>query len=64
MTNLSEAAKRALVSARAREMVTTDPFIRRELSECGLIGTKGALTQSGSIAAAKAKREAEDKAFG
>lgn len=62
---MSEQAKSALINARSTQGATVQSSrtVFMELKELGLVGEKG-LTRKGSIEAMKAKRAAEDAAFG
>lgn len=67
MTNLSEAAKRALINAsvaRGGKVALPNGPLLRQLKDDGYVGPGGGLTRRGDIAAMRAKGEAEGKAFG
>lgn len=62
---MSEQAKSALINTRTAQgaPVQSSRAVFLELQDLGLVGEKG-LTRKGSIEAMKAKRAAEDEAFG
>lgn len=67
MTNLSEAAKRALAGAKGSRMGTEvqgDAATLNELKMAGMIGFRDGLTRKGSIAAEREQNKALDNAFG
>jgi hypothetical protein len=67
MTNLSDTARKALISAPARQggkvLLPEGPLLR-ELKDAGYVGQSGGLTVKGTIARERAVRQAEDLAFG
>lgn len=65
-TNLSEAAKSALISAVGREgaQVKANAVIASELAQAGLIGAQDGLTRKGTIVREKVILAALDEAFG
>lgn len=66
MTNLSEAAKTALINAAAHQgaPVVATQEVLAQLILAELIGFGGGLTRKGTIARERLVRAAEDKAFG
>lgn len=66
MTNLSEAAKTALINAAAHQgaPVVADLPTRGKLYLAGLVGPGDGLTRKGTIVRERLVRAAEDKAFG
>lgn len=65
-TNLTEAAKSALINASARQgsQVKADTAVAGELAAAGLIGTQDGLTRKGTIVRERLVNAALDAAFG